>query len=54
LGGYQTQPFIMHPAELKVSGDMVGTASVYRVSKGWLDELHGPTPAIEASANAIS
>ena len=54
LGGYQTQPFIMHPAELKVSGDMVGTANVYRVCKGWLDELHGPTPAIEASADAIS
>jgi len=54
LGGYQTQPFIMHPTELKVSGDMVGTASVYRVCKGWLDELHGPTPAIEASADAIS
>ncbi len=54
LGGYQTQPFIMHPAELKVSGEMVGTANVYRVCKGWLDELHGPTPAIEASADAIS
>ncbi len=54
LGGYQTQPFIMHPAELTVSGDMVGTANVYRVCKGWLYELHGPTPAIEASPNAIS
>ena len=41
LGGTQTQPFILHPAELKVEGDMVGTASVYRVCKGWLDDLHG-------------
>ncbi len=52
LGGYQTQPFILHPVELEVNGEMVGTASVYRVCKGWLDELHGPTvvaPAIDAS-----
>ena len=54
LGGYQTQPFIMHPAELKVSGDMVGTANVYRVCKGWLDELHGPMPSIEASGTAAA
>ena len=54
LGGYQTQPFILHPAEFKVTGEMVGTASVYRVCKGWLDELHGPTPAIESSQNGAA
>ncbi len=54
LGGYQTQPFLMHPVELKVSGEMVGTANVYRVCKGWLDELHGPTPVIEASPSAAT
>jgi len=48
LGGMQTQPFILHPAELEASGEMVGTASVYRVCKGWLDELHGPTPSRQA------
>ncbi|MFQ5923183.1 MAG: hypothetical protein ACE5M4_10095 [Anaerolineales bacterium] len=47
LGGTQTQPFILHPAELKVEGEMVGIASVYRVCKGWLDELHGPTAYLE-------
>lgn len=41
LGGTQTQPFILHPAGLKVEGEMVGTDSVYRVCKGWLDDLHG-------------
>ncbi len=54
LGGYQTQPFLMHPVELKVSGEMVGTANVYRVCKGWLDELHGHTPVIEASPSAAT
>ena len=54
LGGYQTQPFILHPAELEATGEMVGTASVYRVCKGWLDELHGPTPVPEASQGAAA
>ncbi|GMR09752.1 MAG: phage holin family protein [Anaerolineae bacterium] len=48
LGGMQTKPFILHPAELEASGEMVGTASVYWVCKGWLDELHGPTPSRQA------
>ena len=54
LGGYQTQPFILHPAELKVTGEMVGTASVYRVCKGWLDDLHGAMPVPETSQEAAA
>ena len=48
LGGTQTKPFILHPKELEASGDLVGTANVYRVCKGWLDELHGPTTSTKA------
>lgn len=39
LGGSQTTPFLLHPAELEVDGDLVGASSVYRVCKGWLTEL---------------
>ena len=48
LGGMQTQPFIMHPAELEATGELVGTANVYRVCKGWLDMLHGSAEAVGA------
>ncbi len=40
MGGPQTQPFLMHPTELKVEGELVGAAAVYRTCKAWLDELH--------------
>jgi hypothetical protein len=40
LGGTQTEPFLLHPAELKVDGDLIGAASVYKVCKGWLDQIH--------------
>jgi putative membrane protein len=40
LGGTQTQPFLLHPAELKVDGELVGAADVYKTCKGWLTELH--------------
>jgi uncharacterized membrane protein YvlD (DUF360 family) len=43
LGGTQTQPFLLHPAELKVESELVGAASVYRLCKGWLNQLHGET-----------
>ncbi len=39
LGGMQTQPFILHPAELPVDGELVGAASVYHLGKGWLNAL---------------
>jgi len=40
MGGTQTRPFMLHPAELKVDGDLVGAADVYKTCKGWLNELH--------------
>jgi hypothetical protein len=40
LGGMQTQPFILHPADLTASGELVGAESVYRLCKGWLNILH--------------
>jgi hypothetical protein len=40
MGGPQTQPFILHPAELKIEGELVGAAAVYHTCKGWLNELH--------------
>jgi len=39
MGGTQTMPFLLHPAELVVEDDLVGAASVYQVCKGWLNEL---------------
>ncbi|MBP7043874.1 MAG: phage holin family protein [Chloroflexi bacterium] len=39
MGGPQTQPFILHPAELKVEGELIGAASVYHTCKGWLNQF---------------
>ncbi len=41
MGGMQTQPFVLHPAELPTSDDLVGAADVYRLCKGWVSDLHG-------------
>jgi putative membrane protein len=41
LGGYQTRPFVLHPAGLKVEGQLVGAVAVYNQLKRWLAELHG-------------
>jgi hypothetical protein len=41
MGGTQTQPFLLHPAELEVKEELVGAASIYQVCKGWLVELQG-------------
>lgn len=47
LGGYQTQPFVLYPAEFDVGEEpLVGAASVYHLFKGWLNELaNGKEPA---------
>lgn len=46
LGGAQTQPFVLHPAALKVpEGDLIGAASVHQLAKGWLAELQGGSVA---------
>jgi uncharacterized membrane protein YvlD (DUF360 family) len=42
LGGYQTQPFVLYPAQLPV-GDapLVGAAAVHRVLKEWASHTNG-------------
>jgi uncharacterized membrane protein YvlD (DUF360 family) len=40
LGGYQTQPFVLYPAEFELGNEeLIGAASVYRLFKGWLKQL---------------
>ena len=41
MGGPQTQPFLLHPQELPVEGELVGATAVYHTCKGWLNQLHG-------------
>ena len=44
MGGTQTMPFLLHPAELQVEGDLLGAADVYSVCKGWLNKLQNGSP----------
>jgi hypothetical protein len=37
LGGAQTQPFIMHPAEWAIDEPLVGAEAVYRQIRRWLE-----------------
>ena len=54
LGGAQSQPFVLHPVELKTPDwDLIGAASVHQLAKSWLTELQGPTVPI-AQRNASS
>ncbi|NIM94108.1 MAG: hypothetical protein GTO18_10410 [Anaerolineales bacterium] len=39
LGGTQTVPFLLHPAEMPVNEELIGAASVYKACKGWLDQI---------------
>jgi len=40
MGGYQTQPFVLFPAEWEIEeGELVGAAAVYRQFKRWLDQV---------------
>ena len=42
MGGYQTQPFVLYPAELPVGNDpLVGAAAVHRVLKEWASRTNG-------------
>jgi hypothetical protein len=49
LGGTQTHPFLLHPSDMQVDGELIGAASVYHVCKSWLNQLHngGGTPTTE-------
>ena len=42
LGGYQTQPFVLYPAQLPMGdGPLVGAAAVHKVLKGWASQPNG-------------
>ena len=42
MGGYQTQPFLLYPAELPVEeGELVGAAAVHHLMKSWVSETNG-------------
>ncbi len=46
LGGYQNQPFILHPTELEMSSDhLIGAPAVYHQFKEWLAVVHGTVAA---------
>jgi len=38
MGGYQTQPFVLHPVELPAGDEepLIGAAAVYHLMKGWV------------------
>ena len=40
LGGWQTQPFLLYPAEWETGPEtIVGAEALHRVLKGWVDQL---------------
>ena len=42
MGGPQTRPFLLHPAELAVPGGaIIGAEAAHRVLAGWRRELQG-------------
>jgi uncharacterized membrane protein YvlD (DUF360 family) len=44
LGGPQNRPFLLYPTHLQPEGlpELVGTTSIYKVLRGWLDKLQPP------------
>ncbi len=55
LGGFQTRPFIMHPADWTIDEPIVGAEAVYRQIRRWLFDIgidlsKAPTPAAGAGA----
>jgi hypothetical protein len=54
IGGPQTRPFILHPAQLDVpSGPILGAASVHAILAGWRQQLHG-VPGEDAEQAAVT
>jgi uncharacterized membrane protein YvlD (DUF360 family) len=47
IGGPQTRPFILHPAQLEVPpGPILGAANVHRILAGWRRQLQGDPNAL--------
>jgi hypothetical protein len=52
LGGPQTDPFILHPAEWTIDEPMIGAEAVYRQLRAWLRDIGvelGPSMAAPSS-----
>jgi uncharacterized membrane protein YvlD (DUF360 family) len=48
IGGPQTRPFILHPAELGTpEGPILGAAAVHEILAGWRRQLNGPLAPVE-------
>ncbi len=50
LGGPQTHPFLLYPAELSPPDPIFTSPAMYRVLKGWLAEVGHPTGGAPAEA----
>jgi hypothetical protein len=53
MGGYQTQPFVLHPAELTAPDKpLVGAAAVHHLMKGWVAGTNVAAANNEEAANS--
>jgi hypothetical protein len=42
MGGYQTQPFVLHPLELPADDDaLIGATAVHHLMKSWVSKTNG-------------
>ena len=52
LGGWQTQPFLLYPAELQIGPEeIVGAEALHKVLKGWVDQLAAEEDSARSSAS---
>ena len=52
MGGYQTQPFLLYPAEWRLDNEeIVGAAGVYQQLKGWLKQVNADPAGPQVEAN---
>jgi hypothetical protein len=54
LGGPQNRPFLLYPTHLQPEGlpELIGTTSINRVLRGWLEKLQGRTDDGQAEIGA--
>jgi uncharacterized membrane protein YvlD (DUF360 family) len=64
LGGWQGEPFLLHPTELAINGPLVGAVAVHDTLRRWLDSLQSvpsdhrsdatPAPVVVGGSTAHS
>ncbi|MFI5261699.1 MAG: phage holin family protein [Candidatus Limnocylindrales bacterium] len=54
LGGWQTEPFILHPAEWTIDGPIIGAPAVYQQLRRWLGQLGIGPERVAASRRAAT